>query len=110
MALARALGYGAQVDALSILYRLGCLDLITCINMKLFKVLKGDQLWLNHHGHSLFALPSRPRPPPLAFLTLCIMMMRMVGLGVSQMAVVMMGVMMILRRSLEARVVGGRLL
>lgn len=56
--MARALGYGAQVNALSILYHLGRIDLITCINMKLFKVLKGGQLCLNHHGHALFTLPN----------------------------------------------------
>jgi len=51
---------------------------------------------------------TKPRPPLLAFLALFIMMMWMVRLGASQMAVViMMGVMMMLRRSIEARVVGG---
>ena len=53
-----------------------------------------------------------PRPPSFALLTLFIMMRWMVSLGVSQMAVAMMigVIMMMLRRSLEARVVGGELL
>jgi len=40
-ALAKALGYGAQVAALSILHQPSRIDLITCINMKLFKALGG---------------------------------------------------------------------
>jgi len=56
MTLVKALWYAIQVDDLSILYRPGYTDLITCINIKLFKVLSGGQLWLNHHGHALFAL------------------------------------------------------
>ncbi|KAJ8441908.1 hypothetical protein Cgig2_014377 [Carnegiea gigantea] len=61
MALAKALGYGAQVDALSILYCPGRIDLITCISMKLFKEHRGGQLWLNHHGHALFPLPNQAK-------------------------------------------------
>ena len=60
-ALANALGYTAQIDALSILYRPGRIDLITCINMKLFKALGGSQLWLNRHGRALFPLPNRTK-------------------------------------------------
>ncbi|KAJ8424578.1 hypothetical protein Cgig2_002590 [Carnegiea gigantea] len=60
-ALAKALGYGTQVAALSILHQPGYIDLITYINMKLFKVLGGGQLWLNHHGRALFPLPNRPK-------------------------------------------------
>ena len=37
------------------------MDLITCINMKLFKALSGGQLWLNHYGHALFALPNQAK-------------------------------------------------
>ena len=57
-ALAKALGYGAQVAALSVLHQPGRIDLITCINMKLFKALGGGLLWLNHHGRVLFPLPN----------------------------------------------------
>ena len=60
-ALAKALGYGAQDAALSILHHPRRFDLITCINMKLFKALGGSQLWLNHHGRALFPLPNRTK-------------------------------------------------
>jgi len=61
MALAKALGYSTQVDALSILYYWSCIDLITSSNMKLVKALNGGQLWLNHRGHALFALPNQAK-------------------------------------------------
>ena len=60
-ALAKTLGYGVQVDDLSILCGPGRSDLITCINMNLFKALNGGQLWLNHHGNALFALPNQAK-------------------------------------------------
>ena len=40
-AFAKALGYGSQVIALSILHQPDRIDLITCVNMKLFKALGG---------------------------------------------------------------------
>ena len=60
-ALAKALGYGAQLAALPVLHQPGRIDLTTCINMKLFTAFGGGQLWLNHHDRALFPLPNQPR-------------------------------------------------
>ncbi|KAJ8429181.1 hypothetical protein Cgig2_011785 [Carnegiea gigantea] len=60
-ALAKALGYGAQIASLPILHRPGRLDLATCLNMKLFTTHGGGPLWLNHHGRALFPFPNQPR-------------------------------------------------
>jgi len=112
-ALARALGYAARVDALSILYRPDRIDLLTYINMKLFKAINGGQLWLNHHGRAPFsrlnqAKTTITRPSNLIYHD------DVDGeSGVNQMAVLlMMGVMMMMMstRPPENMVVGGGLL
>ena len=59
--LAGALGYGARVDTLSILYRSAHIHMLTCINMKLFKAIHNGQLWLNHHGRALFSFPNQAK-------------------------------------------------
>ncbi|KAJ8448899.1 hypothetical protein Cgig2_030755 [Carnegiea gigantea] len=60
-ALAKALGYAAQIASLPILHQPGRLDLATCLNMKLFTTHGGGPLWLNHHGRALFPFPNQPR-------------------------------------------------
>jgi len=55
-ALGRALRYGDRIDRLPVLRTPGRIDFTTCINMKLFKIVGGDQLWLSHHGNALFHL------------------------------------------------------
>jgi len=57
-ALGRALGYGDRIARLPILYTPGRIDLTTCLNMHLFKLVGGVQVWVSHHGRALFHLPN----------------------------------------------------
>jgi len=57
-ALGRALGYGDRNDRLPVLRTPGHIDFATCLNMKLFKLASGDQVWLSYHGRALFHLPN----------------------------------------------------
>jgi len=57
-ALGRALGYGDRIDRLSVFRTPGHIDFATCLHMRLFTLVGGDQVWLSHHGRALFHLPN----------------------------------------------------
>ena len=59
--LTRALGFGRQVNNSPMLWTPRHIDVATSINMKLFSVINGGQLWLNHHVQPLFALPAQDK-------------------------------------------------
>jgi len=57
-ALGRALGYGDWIDRLPILCTPSYIDFTSCLNMKLFKLVGGVQVWVSHNGRALFHLPN----------------------------------------------------
>jgi len=55
-ALAHGLGLGNLFPLMPILRDGARLNLEACINMEMFTMV-GNQIWLNHHGHTIFPLP-----------------------------------------------------